>query len=218
MYKKVCSLMFLLIFSGTMVFGVESAESFFKRLRAETLQNLPQQFTARLDGPTIDQKIKSIPSTSYIKAGVNPQVKLTFDKKEAISIKVENVDELYEGLFAQYVRLFTLGPILTSISDEQLLERYDFEMQYSGSGLVKLRIQLKEAQNSFLAYVNPSTMQILRIDYFMGTEILSSTLLKYRLKKRSGKSYQIPNMFMVQTFKPKQNKPESFKLEDISIP
>ncbi len=220
MWNKVlrgCGLILLISISG--LAAKENPQDFFKKMRAEMFNQIPSEFTANLTGVTIDNKLKAIPRSSYKAAGLKPEVVLTYDRKKALELKVANVDELYEDLFAQYVRLFTLGPILSNMADSVLFERYDFELEYTSAGLVQLRIRMKDAENSFLAYVNPADMTILRMDYFMGQKLMTSTLIKYSNKTRHGKKYNLPTTFMVKTFTPNDDgKPESFKLENILIP
>lgn len=204
--------------STGLAFAKETPQAFFTRLRVETLNKLPVRFKASLTGITIENKLKTIPRNSYTDPARKPVVVLSYDRAQSLDLKVENVDELYQDLFAQYVRLFTLGPILSSMDNAALLERYDFSLEYTSTGLIQLRIRLKEAENSFLAYVNPADMSILRMDYFVGSQILTSTLIKYVAKTRNGKKYSIPSTFVVKTFNQASDRPDSFKLEDIRIP
>ena len=181
--------------AGT-VYAQKDPVAFFLKLRAATMSKLPDTFSGLLTGKTISQKMTTIPQNSIINKGVKPYVQITYSKVSGVTIKVKNVDELYEDLYAQYVKFFTLGPVLTKESDQAILQKYTFSFSPMKGKTISMLIGLKSAKNYYEVLIDTDAMQIQKVDYYIDKEIVSSTVLSYT---KSGKN-SIPTTFMVKTF------------------
>ena len=217
--RKIFSVIVIILFTlffRTMAFS-KSADSFFADLRAQNIKLLPESFSARISGKTINRKLSAIPKSAYLDVKKNIWVKLDYSKSNSISIVVANTDELYRDLFSQYVRFFTLGPVLSDTPLKSILEQYDISYKMRGKKTAVLKLGIKGAQNYFLLYVDSDSKKVQRVDYYMGKKIMSSTILKYVSKSHKGKIFRLPSMFFVKVFSGKDRRPEIFRLDRFSI-
>jgi hypothetical protein len=216
MLNKSLFLAVMLIFMSSAVsFANTEARDLFQQLREKTFARLPDKFTARLSGRSIDEKLESIPK-DYIEEGKSAFAQLEFSKENGISIKVKNVDFLYEDLFEQYVRFFSLGPVLSTRMDSSMLDRYDINFAGDSPGNRSiLDVKFRNAQNKFLFYLALENFDIMRVDYLIEDRLLSSTLIRYKDHKVGNKTYRIPDRFIVRTPEAAQGRPEYFDVSDI---
>ncbi len=190
--------------------------TYFKQIRDATYSLLPDSFHGELTGALIEEKLKTIPR-DYVDRGKTPFVALSFSKTTGVVLEVKNVDELYKDMFEQYVRFFTLGPILSTRTDDAALNRYDYLFANQAGDIVVMTVQLKNSENKFQIYINKSTSQIDRVDYYMGEQILSSVIVQYQSFTRNGKTYKIPVKFIVKTFDEGESLPQVFQIKNVAI-
>ena len=214
--SKILSTLLTLIFVSTPLFA-KSAKSFFAVVREQNLKQLPSSFSARISGKTIRQKLAAIPKSAYLDTKKAAWVRLDYTKSNSISILVANTDDLYRDLFAQYVRFFTLGPVLSDTPIESIYQQYEISYKIQGKTAVMLKLGIKGAQNHFLFYVNQKNKRVQRVDYYMGDKIMSSTIIGYVAKSFKGKVYVLPSRFFVKMFGGKDHHPEIFKLDRFEI-
>lgn len=215
---------FALMISGVLpVFSQEqtnvSAVDFFTALRNTTTKNLPIKFAGELSGKSIDEKIRNIPQDSYLNAKQRAYVQLAYSKKTGISITVRNVDELYRDLYRDLPKqIFAFDLILSSEKNDSYVKKYDISYQTKSSNLVILRLGIRSAENALLLYVIPGLDRIQRIDYTLGKQLMSSTIVVYSDLTNAGKRYLIPSRFITKTMDPDgRNRPDMLEVKNIQF-
>jgi hypothetical protein len=196
-----------------------TASEYFKSLRSKVTANLPSQFTGELSGKTINAKIGNIPQDSLLDKKQRAYVQLAYSKKKGIGITVRNVDELYQDLYRDLPKqIFAFDLILSSDNNESFLKKYDFSWQSQSPGLNVLRLGIRSAENALLIYVRPDVLQIQRIDYALGQQLLSSTIVTYSEITNKGKKYLIPTRFITKAMDADgRNRPEVIDIGAIYI-
>lgn len=194
-----------------------SAVDYFKALRGVITQNLPAKFTGELSGKSIDEKIGNIPRDSYLKANQRAYVQLAYSKKSGIAITVRNVDELYKDLYRDLPKqIFAFDLILSSEKNDSYIKKYDISYQSRDTNLVILRLGIRSAENALIIYVIPGTDRIQRIDYALGKQLVSSTVLVYNDVVSKGKRYIIPSKFITKTIDASgRNRPDVLEVKNI---
>lgn len=178
------------------------AETYFKNLRNSILENLPESFTGELNGKTIAKKLGSIPKDSYLEKNKRIYVEFRYTKASGIAVEVKNVDELYKDLYKDLPRqLYAFDLILSSKDNDSFTDKYDISYHSTESNSIVIRLNIKSAENNLLLFVNTQTNQIMRIDYAMGKDLLSSTLIGYGNFISGEKKYLIPNRYLSKTYK-----------------
>ncbi len=203
----------MLMMSG-MGFG-RSPEESLQTVRSNMFKLLPSAFEARLTGKVIEAKLKTIPA-DYVLKGKEAFVQLSYHKKRGIRIVVQNVDELYSDLFQQYVRFFTLGPILTTEEFSSITNRYQIDYVFPSNFSV-LGLTVRNSENMFRLYLDKNRKGFVRVDYLVGKKILSSTVIVSQSFKKFGKIYSIPVKFLTKTGGTTDRLPSLFKLDRIQI-
>lgn len=216
MLKKYILLFAFAFLPFSFVSAQDDPVAFFKQIREATYSLLPESFQGQLTGRLIDDKIRTIPR-DYVDAGKTAFVSLSFSKTAGVTVEVKNVDELYKDMFEQYVRFFTLGPILSTRTGDADLARYDYKFTQQSGSVVVLSVQLKNSENRFEIYVDKTLSQILRADYFVGTEMMSSVIIVYQKFTKNGKEYNIPVKFLVKTFDGGESLPQVFEIKNVTI-
>lgn len=216
MIKKIFTIIAILMLGAGMASAQQDPLTYFKQIRESTYSLLPESFRGELTGSLIQEKLQTIPR-DYVDRGKTPVVMLTFSKTTGVKIEVANVDELYKDMFEQYVRFFTLGPILSTRTDDAALNRYDYSFAVQQGNITVMSVQLKNSENKFQIYINKDTMQIDRVDYFTGAEMLSSVIVVYQSFTRNGKTYKIPVKFIVKTFEGGEQQPDIFEIRNVTI-
>jgi hypothetical protein len=196
---------------------VQTAVDYFKAVRTSVTANLPAQFTGELSGKTIDGKIRNIPQDSLLDKKQRAFVQLAYSKKTGIAVVVRNVDELYQDLYRDLPKqIFAFDLILSSENNDPFLKKYDISYQSQTPELIILRLGIRSAENSLLLYIRPDSRLIQRIDYSLGKQLLSSTIIAYGDWTNSGKRYVIPSKFITKTLDAEgRNRPEILELGDI---
>lgn len=203
---------FLLI-SGSL-FAESDAIDYFLDLRLNTFAMMPESFTGELTGDSIEEKLETIPE-DYIEDD-GAYTELSFSQSDGLEIVVKNVYFLYEDLFEQYVRFFTLGPLLSTQSDAAVLARYEMEFtEYAEKIILDLRYQ--SADNYYEIYFDAETYEVFRVDYYMDEELFSSVLIQYKDVTDGGETYSIPAKFFVKTIDDDVETLEIFEIENISV-
>lgn len=215
MKQRIVIAISLIIFIFGQGFAEEDPIEFFKTLRRKTFATLPAEFSGMVTSKTIEKKLKTIPN-DYVVKGKSAYVLLTFSKTNGVKIEVKNVDPLYTDMFQQYVRFFTLGPMLSTKSDDAVLRKYEFKFSETSGNLIMLRLRIKNAANNFIIYTDTLKYKIGRVDYLMEDEILSSTIIQYNAKKKGNKTYRVPVKFIVKIMGG-DARPDYFAISNIKI-
>jgi hypothetical protein len=191
---------------------------YFFEVRKAVYDKLPVSFSAKLTGKPIEKELDKIPKTALLDGKKKPWVELVFKRDAGVSVKVKNVDEFYEDLFGDYVSFFTLGNILSNQSEQSLLNKYDFSFFLDSPGTKVLTLKLKpaNAENKLNIYVENSSKKIVRVDYLLGKDLITTTSVIYVVKKGK-KEYLIPQKFLVKVFEGVQEKVLIFDLDDIAV-
>lgn len=195
----------------------QSATDYFKALRLKVTGSLPAKFTGELTGKSIEAKMRNIPPDSLLNRSQRPFVQLGYSKKNGIAVVVKNVDDLYEDLYRDLPKqIFAFDLILSSENNDPFLKKYDISWYSRSAGLNVLRLGIRSAENALLLFVRPDTMQIQRIDYLMGKQLLSSTVITYGDWTNNGTGYVIPSRFITKTMDPDgKSRPETFEIGSI---
>lgn len=213
--KRICGIVIVgLMLIGSPVFARSAVKS-LQKMREGLFDALPTAFEAHLTGKLIEKKLKTIP-TDYVTKGKQPFVKLSYNKSRGIRIIVWNVDELYADLFQQYVRFFTLGPILTTEKFDSITNRYQASYAFSNQTSI-LQLSIRNSENLFRLYPNKDQNSLNRVDYLAGDQILSSTVIVSQNFTKKGKIYRIPVKFLTKSGGTTERLPNLFKLEKIRI-
>lgn len=212
MYKWISMVMLTVLFSTVSLFADDDAVAYFKELRENIYTRLPDSFSGELTGKMIEEKLDSIPD-DYILSKSGAYVELSFSKTSGVDIIVKDVDFLYEDLFEQYVRFFTLGPVLSTQSSDTILKKYEFSFSTGSDDTIVLNLRFKNADNNFDIYVSAETYEIQKVDYYLDEDILSSVIIVYD----EVDDYTIPQTFLVKTFESGESLPEVFEIENISV-
>lgn len=195
------------------------AEVYFKEVRNASLEKLPPFFSADLKGRSIEKKLSSIPKDSYLDKTKNVTTAVFYSKEKGISITVQNVDDLYRDLYQDLPRQFFAFDILLSRHDtDAFLKKYDISYYMKENNLVILKLRIKEAENTLLLYVSQDNMKIQRLDYLMGEDLKSTTIISYKEYISGNKSFTIPVKFISKIFANKNDtRPDVFEMDNIRL-
>lgn len=208
------------VLTAALSFGASTnAQEYFKLLRQQNLNRLPARFTAEWSGVTIQKKLLTIPKDSYVNKQGRVYVELQYSSKDGLALKVKNVDSLYEGLYQDLPRqVFAIDLILGSEKSEANLARYDISFDPDEGNYKKVRLTLKGALNNLRLFVDPANNRIVRVDYYLGEDLLNSTMVSYQSVKARNRTYLFPAAFITKTFREGQgSRPESFELKGIVV-
>ncbi len=192
---------------------------YLKDIRIKTLGNLPDNFTGVLFGVNITNKLASIPKDSYLDKNKKIFVEIRYDKVSGISIIVQNVDELYRDLYKDLSKqFFAFDLILSSQSNDSFLDKYDVSYNNNNESTVVLKLNVKQAENALLLYINSKNNQIIRVDYLLGKDILSSTIVSFGQYRSGNIIYFIPDKFITKVLNnSRETKPEILDIIGIKI-
>ncbi|MGA2141654.1 MAG: hypothetical protein ABSG94_04450 [Brevinematales bacterium] len=177
-----------------------SAADFFKDVRMASIDALPDKFSAGLSGQSIEKKLSSIPKDSYLDKSKNVTAMVIYSKTKGITITVVNVDDLYRDIYKDLPRqFFAFDILLSERTTDSFLNKY--EVSYYGKGPegadpVILKLRIRGAENNVLLFVDRATLQIRRIDYLLGENLMSTTQVIYNDYDQGGKTYSIPCRFL----------------------
>lgn len=218
MPRKIFLLLSALIGLTVFAYAQSTPAQYFFEVRKAIYDKLPASFTAKLTGKPIEKELDKIPANALLDAKKKPWVELVFKREAGISVKVKNVDEFYEDLFGDYVSFFTLGNILSNQSEQSLMNKYDFSFFLDSPGTKVLTLKLKpaNAENKLNLYVDNSQKKIIRVDYLLGNDLITTTSIIY-VEKKGKKTYLVPQKFLVKVFEGAQEKVLIFDLTDITI-
>lgn len=193
------------------------AKEYFLGLRKTILDGLPVSFTGELTGKSIEQKLKNIPKDAYLDKKKRIYVRLQYSKKSGIRLAVQNVEELYRDLYSDLPRqIFAFDLILSSEKNDTMLNRYAYSYQSRKDNLIILKLTIKSAENALMIYATPRDNRIQRMDYMLGNQLLSSTIIVYQtVKSSSGKESQIPVRFLTKTFDGPDSRPEVLDIRNV---
>jgi hypothetical protein len=196
-----------------------SPEVFFKSLKKDILENLPDSFEGELTSASIAKKLETIPKDSYLSSNQAPFAEIRYSKKNGIQIEVKNVEELYRDLYKNLPRqFFAFDIILSSQANEAFLKKYELSYSSYQSNLVILNLKIKSAENNLVLYIEPGGKLIRRIDYKMGNELLVSTLIFYQEWLLETKKLTIPIKFVSKGLKQaEQERPEIYEIKRINF-
>ncbi len=195
------------------------AEVYFKDIRNASLEKLPPSFSADLKGRSIEKKLASIPRDSYLDKNKNVTAAVIYSKEKGITIIVQNVDDLYRNLYQDLPRQFFAFDILLSRHEtDAFLKKYNISYQLKENNLIILKLRIKDAENTLLLYVNMDNKQIQRLDYLLGEDIMSSTIISYNDYSSEGKNYSIPVRFISKIFANKNDsRPDLFEMDNLRL-
>jgi hypothetical protein len=196
-----------------------TAVEYFKVLRTITLDNLPGTFTADLWGKSMANKLESIPKESYLDKNKKLRVEMNYSKSNGIFIEVKNADELYKDLYKDLPRqFFALDMILSSEKNDSFVSKYDISYISSEQGLVLLKLRIKSAENSIVLYADRAKNLIMRVDYMIGKDLISSTIISYKVMAGKNRNYNLPEKFISKSFRDtKDTRPDLFEINNIKI-
>ena len=204
MNKIIITIITLLIFS-TSLFCQEdenkkvSSMDFFIGIRNTTLDMLPYTFRGILTGTIIDNRIAKIPS-DYIVEGKKLYTEITYNKSGEIIIKVRNLNkdgaDFYEDLFSQYSRFFSLGPLVSGYTDDDIRNKYEAKTVSQNKTNIVLSVNVKSAENKYILYIDKNDYIPVKVesenfqdDYIINVDYQNVTL--------TDKKYRIPSYFEV---------------------
>lgn len=196
-----------------------SAADYFKLLRSETLAKLPDSFSGELVGGSINKKMESIPKDAYSVKNKSPYVEISYSKKKGIAVVVRNVDELYRDLYRDLPRQFFAFDILLSTqTTNTIYSKYDYSYQRQEGDSVVLKLTVRGAENALLIYVDKTANEIKRVDYAMGKDFLSSTIIVYEEFENAGRKVKIPVKFLTKVItQDKDSRPDIFDIKNVKI-
>ncbi|OHD57358.1 MAG: hypothetical protein A2Y33_07695 [Spirochaetes bacterium GWF1_51_8] len=200
------------------LFAQSGPAEYFFGVRKAIYDKLPVSFSAQLTGKQIEKELEKIPKNAMLDGSKKPWVELIFQRDAGVSVKVKNVDEFYEDLFGDYVRFFTLGNILSNQSEQSLSAKYDFSyfMDSPGTKILALKLKPANSENKLHLYVDNTTKKIVRVDYLLGKDLITTTSIVY-VAKKGKKDYLIPQKFLVKVFEGAQEKVLIFDLLNITF-
>jgi len=208
---------FLMIFLITGIgFSEETsskAKEVFKEVYEKILSSLPSGFSAELKGESIEKKLKSIPKDSYIDKNKRIYLDVNYSKSEGISFVVRNADELYKDLFKNLPKQIFAFDLLFS-KNTNIFEKYEVKIELEDEKNLILSLSPKKAENKGIIYYDKSSGRVMRIDYQVGTDLLSTTIVMYK----SINGFQIPYKFITkEVTREKSTLPEIYELDNIRI-
>ncbi len=197
------------------------ADVYFREVRAASIDKLPDSFTAGLSGQSIDKKLSSIPADSYLDKSRPVTAAVSYSKEKGISITVRNVDDLYRDIYKDLPRQFFAFDILLSVkTTEVFLKKYEVSYNSNGNNerTAVLKLSIRGALNNVLLYIDRQNLQIGRIDYLIGEDLLSTTQVFYTDFSNSGETYSIPVRFVSKILAGSNSgKSENFEIVGISL-
>ena len=209
-----------LIFLSDLCFSESniSAVDFFNLIRRESLVKLPDQFTCTMSSKTIAKKMESIPSDSILDKKSRPYVQFGYSKASGVQILVQNVEDLYRDLYKDLTRQFFAIDLLLAARNQQTNTRYEISWLNPGDEVKILKLNIPSAQNNLLVYYNIKNKQVFRVDYRLGNQVASSSIIAYQVITSSNKSYEIPVRFLTKVFKNNAEQlPETLEFSNFKI-
>ncbi len=211
--------MIILVFILTFIISFSYAEQpsskdEFAKIHSSLLTNLPDSFTGELKSRNIQKNLNNIPKDSYIDKNLRIYVEVSYNKKTGISFTVKNVDELYKDLYKNLPKQIFAFDLLLSKTDPQVLEKYDVSTEFNSETALILSLRIKNSENKISLYIDKKVNKILRIDYSMGKNFISSTIILYK----DIKNYSIPYKFITKNVSSKESTtPEIYEIDNIQI-
>lgn len=178
------------------------AVNYFKDLRQKTLDRMPDRFTAEITGKTISDKLSSIPK-DYVSNG-KPYVEVGYGKDKGFQIQVRNVASYYTDLYRDYARFLNFGMNLSNQTTDSFISRYVVTFVSRDNSLIKLKMQIKGAEDANVLYVDRNLNRVLRVDTMRGNDIILSTIVSYTDIRSGDKTFSLINRMVTKRFKPSE--------------
>ncbi|MEJ5284282.1 MAG: hypothetical protein ACP5Q5_07010 [Brevinematia bacterium] len=186
----------------------------FANIHSSLLTKLPDSFTGELNSKNIQKNLNNIPKDSYLNKNARVYVEVSYNKTNGVNFIVRNVDELYRDLYKNLSKQIFAFDLLLSKASPNLLDKYDIikELDTETASIFSLRI--KNSENKVSLYIDKQVNKILRIDYSMGKNFTTSTLILYK----DIKNYSIPYKFITKNITSKESStPEFYEIDNIQI-
>ncbi|MCX7821762.1 MAG: hypothetical protein N2258_08850 [Brevinematales bacterium] len=186
----------------------------FEKIHSSLLTNLPESFSGELKSQNIQKNLNNIPKDSYINKNARVYVEVTYSKKNGINFVVKNVDELYRDLYKNLPKQIFAFDLLLSRTEPKLIEKYEVATELDTETTLILSLRIKNSENKISIYIDKKVNKILRIDYAMGKNFMTSTIVLYK----DIKGYSIPYKFITKNLTSKENTmPEIYEIDNIQI-
>ena len=189
-------------------FKTNSAADFFKGMKIKILEKLPDTFTAELTGRSIKDKLNTIPKNYISTNNTNVFVEISFTKQKGFLIEVRNVSSYYIDMYQDYARFLNLGIASPNLSNDAITARYNISFKTNSPDIKILRLQVKNAEDSTLLYVDPTSYQIMRY---------ISTIFTFEDVVFKSANYSIINRLLMKRFKPQESRPDIFEIKNIKV-
>ncbi len=190
------------------------AEKIFEAVHEKIMSKLPSSFYGRLKGKNIEKNLKNIPKSSYIDKKKDVFVEVVYSKKDGVNFIVKNVDELYKDMYKNLSRQIFAFDLLLSKTNADLLKKYEIILDYESESTTVLKLRIKNSENKIAIYIDNKTVQILRVDYEMGNDLINSTIIMYAEIDK----YSIPFKFITKSFnKGTSTVPDIYEIGNIQI-
>lgn len=186
----------------------------FANIHSSLLKNLPDSFTGELNSRNIQKNLNNIPKDSYINKNARVYVEVNYHKTNGVSFIVRNVDELYRDLYKNLSKQIFAFDLLLSKTSPNLLDKYDFTKEIDSETTFVFSLKIKNSENKVLLYIDKKLNKILRIDYSMGKNFTTSTIILYK----DIKNYSLPYKFITKNMTSKESStPETYEIDNIQI-
>ncbi len=186
----------------------------FANIHSSLLTNLPDSFTGELKSKNIQKNLNNIPKDSYLNKNARVYVEVSYNKTNGVNFIVRNVDELYRDLYKNLSKQIFAFDLLLSKASPNLLDKYDISKELDTETASIFSLRIKNSENKVSLYIDKQVNKILRIDYSMGKNFTTSTIILYK----DIKNYSIPYKFITKNITSKESStPEFYEIDNIQI-
>lgn len=186
----------------------------FANIHSSLLTNLPDSFAGELKSKNIQKNLNNIPKDSYLNKNARVYVEVSYNKTNGVGFVVRNVDELYRDLYKNLSKQIFAFDLLLSKASPNLLDKYDVIKELDTEKGIIFSLRIKNSENKVSLYIDKQLNKILRIDYSMGKNFTTSTIILYK----DINNYSIPYKFITKNITSKESStPETYEIDNIQI-
>ncbi len=158
-------------------------ETLFNKIKQKNSRYLPNSFTARVLGHSINTSLKKIPRKSY---RGRPYVKFLFHKKYGERIIVKNVEEIYKDRFAIYLNMYNDFKIFLKKDKSYVgfINKHEWKVISTNyhSYIIRMRKKITRRSNFFKIFINKRTLQITQVINYKNSRQTGRYIISYAYK------------------------------------